>query len=448
MPHRYAWFPVALLLALQTLLASYFLDNTGGANALSRAMPPVSWALFHTWAIDPLAHFTKDHAFVQNHAYTDKAPLSSWVITPFVQAARGLQLAFDKANFKALLDAIALGNILTGSLPFAVVTLILAARAQTLPPGMHPMLLAQALMYGTFLWAYAGVYFGHMLAAMWLLLATLCLRKERALAAGFLVGLAFLTEYPTAVALPLWVAQCAATQRWRQGVKLVTGFAPATALLATYNENLTGSPWTLTYKFVGDPQFAAMHTAYGFTWPQPDALFALVYSPQRGLLWFAPLLLLALACALRDQGAQGLRRAVLHPDVSVGATLLLLNASYFVWHGGECFGPRHLVVACVLWAYAAVPALMRPSRRRGVLGVAALTHLMTWMDKATRAHNLQPNETPFALWQEVGNLHFTDGALLTQLHLASPITAALVWPAVFGACTWMLCALFDQARRV
>lgn len=445
---RRGWVPMVLLLTLQTLLASYFLDNTGGANALSRAMPPVSWTLFHTWAIDPLVHFTQDFAFVQNHAYTDKAPLASWVITPFVMAGRAVGIIANKANLHALLQAITVGNILTGSLPFATTSVCIAMRAAAVGGPLHPMLLAQLVLYGTFLWAYAGVYFGHMLAGFWLLAASLTLRKDRPTAAGAFIGLALLTEYPTAIALPIWCIQCALTQRRAAIPRLIAGFAPATLLLGYYNVTLTGSPWTMTYKFVGAPQFGAMHSLYGFTWPQPDALLQLLCGPERGLLLFAPLLALALYSALQEHQRKAVRTAFMHPEVSVGCALLLVNTSYFAWTGGACFGPRHLVPACILWAYAAVATLSRPPLLRAVCWCAAFTHVMTWLDKATRAHNLQPEETPLALWRDVSIFYFNDGALPTQLGLTSPVAATLLWPVIFAASTWVLCRLFDHMRRV
>ncbi len=96
-------------------------------------------------------------------------------------------------------------------------------------------------------------------------------------------------------------------------------------------------------------------TGYGtealeFSTPLARGLAGLLVSPGRGLLWYAPPVLLALAGA-RSLARRDRRLAV--TVAAMGAALLLLAAKFYQWHGGGVWGPRLVVPV--------LPVLMVPA---------------------------------------------------------------------------------------
>lgn len=119
--------------------------------------------------------------------------------------------------------------------------------------------------------------------------------------------------------------------RRRTLVRFGAGAAPFLAFCAWYNWFRFGSPFRLGYK----------DTA-GFSYPFVRGLKGLLISPGRGLVWYVPLVVVALV---------GTRRAWRRDPVltaAAGVILVarpLLFASWSQWEGGVCWGPRFLVPA-------------------------------------------------------------------------------------------------------
>ena len=81
-----------------------------------------------------------------------------------------------------------------------------------------------------------------------------------------------------------------------------------------------------------------------------SVLYALLFSPYRGLFYSAPWLLLAVPGVVRLWRSR--YRAETLVIVSVAVLYLLLNAGLTDWHGGWAAGPRHLVPALPCWRSA------------------------------------------------------------------------------------------------
>lgn len=88
----------------------------------------------------------------------------------------------------------------------------------------------------------------------------------------------------------------------------------------------------------------------------PAGLFGLLLSPGKGLLFFAPPVVLSL-WGLRQ--AWQTHQAVVMVVVSFFLPVLFVSAKYPVWHGGYCFGPRYLVPTVPLLLWLALPLLVR-----------------------------------------------------------------------------------------
>ncbi len=138
---------------------------------------------------------------------------------------------------------------------------------------------------------------------------------------------------------------------------------PGVAATVAWNWVRFGQPASVDYGFFLVPQTLGL--------PAPAALFGLLLSPGRGLLWFAPLAVLAIP---------GFRRAWREGRVTGVAcglgfvALLLLYSGFSIWHGSEQWGPRYLVPAIGPLAVLVAMAIGKEgaSRRARRAGLAVL----------------------------------------------------------------------------
>ena len=127
-----------------------------------------------------------------------------------------------------------------------------------------------------------------------------------------------------------------------------------------------------------------------------DGTAGLLVSPARGLVWFAPIVLVGMVRALRIKDLRILGVAM----VAQFATMAL----FYMWWGGFCFGPRFLdeVAWLATWAALATPVASRPWRIV-IAACAALTVavglLGLWREpmKWEAAHDVDADHG--ALWQ-------------------------------------------------
>jgi hypothetical protein len=119
--------------------------------------------------------------------------------------------------------------------------------------------------------------------------------------------------------------------------------------------------------------------------PSASALWGLTLSRERGLFFLARWLLLAvpgIAALWRT------RRATAGLIGFAAASTLLIIAGTGFWNGGNCVGPRYLVITVPFLAYAAVFApRLWPARAWAVQGIgcglAAAALLQLWFATAT-----------------------------------------------------------------
>lgn len=289
-------------------------------------------------------------------------------------------------DYASRLAVTALNGLLT-----AAAAALLAAWALDL--GAAPRWAAAlALLYGlaTFAWPYARTFFSEPLAALLILAAAFAAERAgraadervalvRALLAGLAAGLLLPTRIAAGVALPvvglytLWAAARRARQSGRASalVRLPAAFAagllPGAALLIWYNLARFGTPLASGYA----------SEAGLFTTPLAVGLYGLLLSPGKGVLLYAPPLLLALpgGVALWRRG----RADLVLLAAGLFLSHLLLYARWGEWEGGGVWGPRFLLpVVAPLLVLAAGWAPSGGARRplgRGWWAVAALALL-------------------------------------------------------------------------
>ncbi len=237
--------------------------------------------------------------------------------------------------------------------------------------------------------AYAHLLYGHQLTALLLwggaLLVVDACRADRPLQAalgGLLAAAAVGVEYSAAFAGPplaVFVLLWARRGRWRAALAAGIGAAVPLVLLGLYHANIYGGPLRTGYHHVINPEFAAKHGQgfLGLVAPSWTAFHAHIVSSQGGLLWWAPLTVLALAGLWdmsRAPGDSALRsHARLHLAIFAALVLACVSLNF---EGGWRVGPRYLVAvlpALVLgWAHA-----LRWVVGRGAWS-AIVTALLTW----------------------------------------------------------------------
>ena len=225
-PHvRQAW----LIAAFVFFSYAYFYGG-GGWNQDSRFDLVRAIVEQRTLRIDRYQDNTGDKAFFDGHYYSDKAPGTALLASPFVALARGiLQLKGRDPESPSSLRALSyIANLCTIALPSAIaaaILFLLSLRLGSTLGGASFAALSMAL--GTPIWVYSTVLFGHVLAGACLLLAlalTFELRPgtsgTKDLVLGFAIGIAAgwatVTEYPAAGGA-VCLAGLALFQVWKNG---------------------------------------------------------------------------------------------------------------------------------------------------------------------------------------------------------------------------------------
>jgi hypothetical protein len=305
----------------------------------------------HDATIDDYAALTIDKAQFGGHTYMDKAPGMTLMAVPIVAAVN----AFTGTNARQerrLIPVLGAGGLmrprvrLAAALTSALLTAIAATRLSGLATeltGSAGAGLFAALAYalGTPIWGWSTTIFGHAAAAALLLVGAIAIwrgtRGERpgggqALIAGLALGWAIVVEYQAALSgfvIGLWALwrlwRYPAAMRARPIAIAAAGALVALVPLALYNWVAFGTLFKLGYE--GVVGFAGMHQGlFGLTYPKPDIVARILGGPEKGLIWVAPILIvapigLALMIAQRDTRDLGIVAA------AVAVIVVLINAS-------------------------------------------------------------------------------------------------------------------------
>jgi hypothetical protein len=315
--------------------------------------------------------------------------------------------------------------------------------------------LVAALGYalGSPIWGLSTTVMGHAAVAALFMIAVWALSRAAdrgrvlpALLGGVALGYAVVVEYQAVLAGSM-IAMWGAWRLWSHpdrvrllALAAVGGIAGLVPLVA-YNLIAFDTPFRIGY--AGVQGFEGMRQGlFGLTVPRLPVLFEIVFGDRRGLVWVAPVLVLAvpgLFALAEDRRAKGVGVMAL----AVVATGLLVNAAYVYWDGGNATGPRHAMAMAGLLALGLAPfwaGLRRGWQRLATTGLLAVSMAINLMIAA--AEIFAPPEYRFPLWSAVYDLRFRHGDLRTipsdwwgwttwhglflYLALALPLLAALV----------------------
>jgi hypothetical protein len=351
----------AVLLFASLFVPFAYFNHSDGWNQGARLAELHAIVLQRTLAIDKYHEVTGDKALIDGHYYSEKAPaivllaLPAFTATVLAQRSMGIDPdapeAWRVSNWIATAGSIGVLAAAGGVAFFAAMRMRMTALAA--------LVSTYALFLGTITFPYATAMFAHsgtiglLAIALW---AVFRQTPEHDYIAGIAAGLAVASEYPAVLpgaAMGLYLILHAKPIRvWRFAVALV----PAALLILANNFLISGSPFSIGYG--SNPAFPEISSsnAFGFNLPDPSALGQLLWGEYRGLLFWNPVVLMAIpgiAVLFREDWRSGVM-------ASIAFVLVMLQVgSFYSWFGGYAVGPRYLAPALPFIGLAAAYGIKR-----------------------------------------------------------------------------------------
>jgi hypothetical protein len=344
-----------------------------------------------------------------------------------------------------------IGNVQAGMLTNALLVALTAAliylflRQLRFGDGVS-LVTALAFGLGTMAWPYARYLFGESLAGLSLLFSAYSLfryhnqhSRTSPLLAGIGLGVALLTRLNTAIVMPffgLLLLVYLARQhgrRYRAWIEPIVLFGlPVLASLMV----IGGYNWI---RF-GSPLITGYQPEERFATPFFKGFYGLILNPCKGLLWYNPLLLAALA-AWPVFVRKGRHRA---EGLLIAAVVLSNVAFYSPWHlwwAGHSWGPRFLLTTLPLAILPLASALEAATRRRSLaigLGILAAISVAVQLLGVAVDFNLYLEDiyTKLGLYHPATLFNPAYSPLLRQIAYLRPENLDLAW-ARDGMLDWL-----------
>jgi len=363
-------------LAVTLVLLGVYLVTMGGHTYSSDGETYLAGTralVHHTTVMSPGTDMDAIVSLVQqkNGGYTTAAGVGTLLLfAPGYIAGKAVSLAFPVAAREEVLrlvylSANSLFTALTGGL-LVLLCRALGARRRS------AVLLALVFGLGTWAWPHSQTDFsepGTMLMVTATMLASVHWWRSRSLRwpalVGLLAGFTVLTRASTMVFLPALFfagfigAKRPRPEKVRQAVAFAAGGVIPGVLFAVNAWLRFGSPF--------DNGYPPMKYAT----PVYEGMFGLIFSPGKGLLWYAPVCIVVLF---------GLRQSMLahrRYTLTILAIFVLhatVYARFEVWSGENAYGPRYLVPLLAVFVALLAPIIdsgsqwLRGVRLAGVVG--------------------------------------------------------------------------------
>lgn len=342
-------------LFILTLLACAYFYAGGGWNQNSQFDLTRAMVERHTFAIDAYATNTGDLSRYRDHLYANKAPgLSFLAAIPYA-----VLIAVERGRF-VIADAVPLtingyvSTVATVGILAAMIPALLYREARRRGfTATWAATVALSIPFATELFPYSTMMVAQVPSASLMFIAFILARRDSSsaqLAAGGFAGAAGLTNYlciPAAAVITIYAMQRAARPA-AAALRVIAGGAPFAILLATYQKRCCGGFFTTPISTMDD-RFVTKGATLGILQrPSIEALYGISIGPYRGLLFFAPVLVMVLAGIVlwfRD----GRDRSELSALVAISAIFIAFNVSFNNWEGGFGIGARYLVPVIPLW---------------------------------------------------------------------------------------------------
>ena len=344
-----------VLFGMVLFTASYFSHPVDLDNVSSRFFMLSSIVDFRTLSLDAYKDRTGDVSFFGGRHYSNKSIGTAVLGVPVYWALRQIPPFRDQPPLTMPQRYVV--RVVTTTLPFAILAITmfrLAKRFGATPRTALWMVLAYS--FGTIALIHASMFSGHQTAASFSFFAFAILAYLRnrttshheiglAFGAGLFAGLAALADYTAMfTAMVLTIYGFSARIQPRSKLAFLSGGAFCIALLAAYNWKCFGSASSISYAYqVSEEHRKGFEQGlFGFRLPTAPALFGLLGSPSRGLLFIMPVFIFSLYGIFywwNDQRG----RAELHVILAIVLGYLTFVSGFHFWHGSTTYGPRFLV---------------------------------------------------------------------------------------------------------
>ncbi len=336
---------------------------------------------------------TGDKAFFEGHYYSDKAIGSSILAVPFyfllLKLASALGLPLGAAVVKHVLTTSVMASM------FALAGVSMYAIAARIARDLWIAVLATLVAaFGSMLWPYSAVFYGHVPAAAFLAFTfALLVIVARSVDQGFgwqwfwiglAVGMAFICDFTTALVIPGLAAYGLFALRGkplRQAIgaawPTLPGLLIPWAILIAYNLAVYGTALEFGYSHEVEERFQGImgRGLMGMGLPTLSASYHISIDPKFGLLWLSPILLLVpLGYWIAFRERTHVAETVL--SLYAAVVVFLMNAASTLWYGGSAFGPRLLISAL---PFLVVPLALLPRGAAwalAILGCVSVTNML------------------------------------------------------------------------
>lgn len=392
---RACWQVSALVFALVWLSCIWFGSWAFNPNSATRLFAAIAIVEHGDARIDGFADMTIDKALFDGHFYMDKAPGMTLMALPWVALTNRVtgQTSADvphKLHDPAAEQFLRLRMRVAIALTSAILTALAAIALLQLGTGLTGsraagLFGAIGFALGTPIWGWSTTWSGHAPATALIAIALWAVWRgasggapgRHALIAGLALGWAVVIEHSAIligapVALwALWrIRNWQMPQVARTTALALAGGVAASIPLFAYNFAVFGHPFQTGYS--GVVGFEGMQQGlFGLTYPKLDILWEILGGKRRGMVWVAPVLVLApfgIWTLLRDPKTR---------DIGVmaaaGAVIAFLyHASYVYWDGGNATGPRHALPAVAYLAIGLAAFWASANRTEAWLGGSLL----------------------------------------------------------------------------
>jgi hypothetical protein len=333
---------------------------------------------------------TEDKAFYEGRFYSDKIFGVSLLALPVYAAAQlAGEPSFNTAHYLMRVFAVSLPAAISVALMW-----LLMVRLGAMP--RRALFAVAAAFWGSLWFGNASIFLPYapgiacLLGALWLVLWPRAFRITFANVAGIgaLLGFAMLCDLTFGIAV-IGVGIVLLLRLIDQGsffgmrafadmkgprsngktcvALLAVGVVSGLAMLlpfVLYTVNIFGAP-TIPYEYEYSEEFrAGMSQGFmGVTMPEAAPLWFLTLHPFRGILFWSPWIVLAIAGMMLGIRDTGRRRVIGWLALAMFAGYLLFNAGYYMWWGGWNMGPR-LMLPMFAFVPLALAEILRADRHR------------------------------------------------------------------------------------
>lgn len=337
-----------LIIAIYLFLAVYLLPmfpHGGSANELTRwatAASLVERSSFEIGWTSELIGPNVDTAKIENGTYSNKPPGTALLAAPIYALTRVAVGPPNESNIRVSWFA----------MRFFLATLPLLLLAYWLYSRDTDELSLAVLLFASPLFVYSLLFFSHVLVAVLLYFAFRVIYDSpriflrNCFFAGLICGFAVICEFPALIPVAVLGGGLLFTDRrdrFRNVMFFVAGGLPFGIFLLAYNQAVFGSAFAMSYAHESFPEWAevASQGVFGISYPSLSNLYLLLISPARGLLFFAPILVLSVIAFVLSRESKTLRHRV---KVAAIVLTVIVMSGHGAAHGGWAFGPRYIVM--------------------------------------------------------------------------------------------------------